>query len=190
MIRKEAHVTQDDEFYVRYYVGHKGKFGHEFLEFEFRPDGRLRYANNSNYKNDVMILVIGAGFIGVECATEIEYFFHEGKLTIIDFLPKCLGPLPDNATEYCSEYIEIRENDNLSFAVWDVCGQDKIRPLRRHYYQGSNGLIHVVDSNDCNHTEDVREELMKMVNEDEMREAVLLVFTNKEYLHNKNNCGR
>ncbi|KAL5468824.1 hypothetical protein EMCRGX_G029945 [Ephydatia muelleri] len=43
------------EFYVRYYVGHKGKFGHEFLEFEFRPDGRLRYANNSNYKNDTMI---------------------------------------------------------------------------------------------------------------------------------------
>ncbi|CAI5466081.1 unnamed protein product [Closterium sp. Yama58-4] len=43
------------EFYVRYYVGHKGKFGHEFLEFEFRPDGKLRYANNSNYKKDTMI---------------------------------------------------------------------------------------------------------------------------------------
>ncbi|XVF73536.1 hypothetical protein PTKIN_Ptkin12aG0209600 [Pterospermum kingtungense] len=43
------------EFYLRYYVGHKGKFGHEFLEFEFRPDGKLRYANNSNYKNDTMI---------------------------------------------------------------------------------------------------------------------------------------
>ncbi len=26
-------------------MGHKGKFGHEFLEFEFRPDGKLRYAN-------------------------------------------------------------------------------------------------------------------------------------------------
>lgn len=25
------------------------------MEFEFRPDGRLRYANNSKYKNDVMI---------------------------------------------------------------------------------------------------------------------------------------
>ena len=35
--------------------GHKGKFGHEFLEFEFRPDGKLRYANNSNYKRDQMI---------------------------------------------------------------------------------------------------------------------------------------
>jgi protein mago nashi len=44
-----------NDFYLRYYVGHKGKFGHEFLEFEFRPDGKLRYANNSNYKNDTLI---------------------------------------------------------------------------------------------------------------------------------------
>ena len=40
---------------ARYYTGHKGKFGHEFLEFEFRPNGKLRYANNSQYKNDTMI---------------------------------------------------------------------------------------------------------------------------------------
>jgi protein mago nashi len=25
------------------------------MEFEFQSDGRFRYANNSNYKNDVMI---------------------------------------------------------------------------------------------------------------------------------------
>lgn len=36
-------------------VGHKGKFGHEFMEFELKPDGRLRYANNSNYKRDAII---------------------------------------------------------------------------------------------------------------------------------------
>ena len=36
-------------------VGHKGKYGHEFMEFEFLADGTLRYANNSNYKNDVII---------------------------------------------------------------------------------------------------------------------------------------
>jgi len=40
---------------VKSSVGHKGKFGHEFLEFELRPDGKLRYANNSNYKKDTMI---------------------------------------------------------------------------------------------------------------------------------------
>ena len=48
-------MAGSDDFYIRYYVGHKGKFGHEFLEFEFRPDGKMRYANNSNYKNDTMI---------------------------------------------------------------------------------------------------------------------------------------
>lgn len=36
-------------------AGHKGKFGHEFLEFEFLADGRMRYANASNYKNDTLI---------------------------------------------------------------------------------------------------------------------------------------
>lgn len=36
-------------------VGHEGKFGHEFLEFELDSNGRLRYANNSNYKRDTMI---------------------------------------------------------------------------------------------------------------------------------------
>ena len=42
-------------FYFRYYVGHEGRFGHEFLEFEIREDGRLRYANNSQYKSDTLI---------------------------------------------------------------------------------------------------------------------------------------
>lgn len=35
-----------DPFYVRYYTGHQGRHGHEFLEFEY-SNGRLRYANNS-----------------------------------------------------------------------------------------------------------------------------------------------
>ncbi len=45
----------DGDFYLRYYVGHTGKFGHEFMEMEIQPSGQLRYANNSNYKNAKMI---------------------------------------------------------------------------------------------------------------------------------------
>eukprot|EP00932_Pfiesteria_piscicida_P010298 SRR837773.21200.p2 GENE.SRR837773.21200~~SRR837773.21200.p2 ORF type:complete len:183 (-),score=77.23 SRR837773.21200:61-609(-) len=80
--------------------------------------------------------------------------------------------------------VETVEYKNLSFTVWDVGGQDKIRPLWRHYYQGTNGLIYVVDSNDRDRVEDAREELNKMLNEDEMRDAVLLVFANKQDLPN------
>ncbi|GAA94170.1 uncharacterized protein L969DRAFT_93551 [Mixia osmundae IAM 14324] len=43
-----------DDFYVRYYTGHTGMHGHEFLEFEFSK-GLLRYGNNSNYRSDSLI---------------------------------------------------------------------------------------------------------------------------------------
>merc|ERR1711998_375596 len=55
--------------------------------------------------------------------------------------------------------VETVEYKNISFTVWDVGGQDKIRPLWRHYYQGTNGLIFVVDSNDRDRAEDAREDL-------------------------------
>ena len=42
----------------------------------------------------------------------------------------------------------------------------------------------MVDSNDRDRIEDAREELNKMLNEDEMRDAVLLVFANKQDLPN------
>ncbi|RKP09417.1 mago nashi-like protein 2 [Thamnocephalis sphaerospora] len=48
-------MRTEEEFYLRYYTGHTGKHGHEFLEFELRADGRCRYANNSNYRNESLI---------------------------------------------------------------------------------------------------------------------------------------
>ncbi|KAI1820060.1 Mago nashi protein [Xylaria intraflava] len=53
-------ASSNDPFYIRYYSGHSGRFGHEFLEFDFRvvADGGsavARYANNSNYRNDSLI---------------------------------------------------------------------------------------------------------------------------------------
>merc|ERR1712099_92909 len=80
--------------------------------------------------------------------------------------------------------VETVEYKNLRFTVWDVGGQDKIRPLWRHYYQGTNGLIYVGDSNDRDRVENAREELAKVLDEDEMRDAVLLVFANKQDLPN------
>ena len=42
------------------------------------------------------------------------------------------------------------------------------------------GLIFVVDSNDRERIGEAREELFRMLNEDELREAALLVFANKQ----------
>ncbi|KAH7492057.1 ADP-ribosylation factor [Phytophthora ramorum] len=54
--------------------------------------------------------------------------------------------------------VETVEYKNISFTVWDVGGQDKIRPLWRHYYQNTQGLIFVVDSNDRDRVDAARDE--------------------------------
>ena len=59
--------------------------------------------------------------------------------------------------------METVEYKNISFTVWDVGGQDKIRPLWRHYFQNTQGLIFVVDSNDRERIGEAQEELQKMV---------------------------
>jgi len=70
-----------------------------------------------------------------------------------------------------------------------VGGQDKIRPLWRHYYTGSEGLIFVVDSADRDRIDEARQELHRIIGDREMRNALLLVFANKQdlpggtYLH-------
>lgn len=80
--------------------------------------------------------------------------------------------------------VETVEYKNISFTVWDVGGQDKvgqgrfalnaslsqslstqIRPLWRHYFQNTQGLIFVVDSNDRDRVGEARDELHRMLNE-------------------------
>jgi len=80
--------------------------------------------------------------------------------------------------------VETVEYKNINFTVWDVGGQDKIRPLWRHYFQNTQGLIFVVDSNDKERVSEAAEELGKMLGEDELRDAALLVFANKQDLPN------
>ena len=80
--------------------------------------------------------------------------------------------------------VETVEYRSISFTVWDVGGQDKIRPLWRHYYQNTQGIIFVVDSNDRDRIDAANEELHRMLNEDELRDAVVLVFANKQDLPN------
>jgi len=80
--------------------------------------------------------------------------------------------------------VETVEYKKVSFTVWDVGGQDKIRPLWRHYFQNTQGLIFVVDSNDRERVSEASEELQKMLREEELRDAIVLVLANKQDLPN------
>lgn len=71
---------------------------------------------------------------------------------------------------------------NVKFNVWDVGGQDKIRPLWRHYYTGTQGLVFVVDSQDRERIDEAKQELHRILSDREMKECLLLVFSNKQDL--------
>ena len=79
--------------------------------------------------------------------------------------------------------VETLEYKGVNFTVWDVGGQDKIRVLWKHYYQNTDALIFVVDSNDRERIGDAAEELKKMLAEDELKDCVVLIMANKQDLN-------
>jgi len=83
--------------------------------------------------------------------------------------------------------VETVEYKNINFTVWDIGGQDILRPLWRHYYQNVDGVIFVVDSADAERLDtstdshsSARDELSKLIVEDDLRNAVFLFFANKQ----------
>jgi small GTP-binding protein len=78
--------------------------------------------------------------------------------------------------------VESFEHKGLKMCVWDVGGQDRIRNLWHHYYHNTQGLIFVVDSNDVSRMDEARKELDILLQSDELRNAVLLVYANKQDL--------
>ena len=72
---------------------------------------------------------------------------------------------------------------DVTFTCWDVGGGDKIRPLYRHYFQGTHGFCLVVDSNDRCRMPEVKEWLYKWITDEvELRNAIILIFCNKQDL--------
>jgi len=83
--------------------------------------------------------------------------------------------------------VETVQYKDIEFTVWDVGGQEKIRPLWRHYYNNNNGIIFVVDSADTDRLDDrdnqagsAKEELARCLAEPELAGVPLLVFANKQ----------
>ncbi|KAI9875248.1 MAG: Arf GTPase arl1 [Pleopsidium flavum] len=69
---------------------------------------------------------------------------------------------------------------NLNFNVWDLGGQTSIRPYWRCYYTNTAAVIFVIDSTDIDRLSTASSELSAMLNEEELRDAALLVFANKQ----------
>ncbi|TIA91087.1 hypothetical protein E3P99_01270 [Wallemia hederae] len=119
-------------FYLRYYSGHSGKYGHEFLEFEYTR-GRLRYANNSNYRNDDLIRK--ELWVGPLLATQLKKLVNDAEI------------VKENDVNWPKRNVNGRQeleiklnNDHISFetcklgSLVDVQDSDDPEGLRVFYY--------------------------------------------------------
>ena len=118
-------------------------------------------------KKDIRILMVGLDEVG---KTTIIYYFKTGKI-------------PKTIESTIGFNVETFEYKNLSFTLWDVGGQDKIRVLWKHYYKETDGIIFVVDSNDRDRIEDAGEELKKLLAEEDLKDCFVLVLANKQDLN-------
>lgn len=131
-------------------------------------------------KREMRLLMVGLDAAG---KTTILYKLKLGEIvTTIPTIGK--ATVPSGLTVAVGFNVESVEYRGVVFTVWDVGGQDKIRPLWRHYYQNTQGLIFVVDSNDRERVSDARDELLRMLNEEDLRDAAILIFANKQDLPN------
>ncbi|KAG5144433.1 hypothetical protein JHK84_029976 [Glycine max] len=78
--------------------------------------------------------------------------------------------------------VEKVQYKNVIFTVWDVGGQEKLRPLWRHYFNNTDGLIYVVDSLDRERIGKAKQEFQTIINDPFMLNSVILVFANKQDL--------
>ncbi|RHY29168.1 hypothetical protein DYB32_005378 [Aphanomyces invadans] len=80
--------------------------------------------------------------------------------------------------------VEKFQYKNIRFTAWDMGGQDKLRPLWRHYHQDTDAVIFVVDSTDKRRLREATEELHRMLSEHDLRHTKLLLYMNKVDLPN------
>ena len=118
-------------------------------------------------KKDVRILMVGLDAAG---KTTILYQLKMGETV------KTKPTLGFN--------VETIEYKKVLFIIWDVGGKEEIKVSWKQYYQNTDGLIFVVDSNDQDRIEDAAEELKKMLAEEELKDCPVLVYANKQDINN------
>ena len=115
-----------------------------------------------NQKNNQRILMVGLDGAG---KTTLLYKLKLGEVQ------QTIPTIGFNVEEV--QYKKIR------FTVWDIGGQDRIRPLWVHYFNGVNALVYVFDINDIHRKHEMMEELQKLLMTDQLNSVPVLIYANK-----------
>lgn len=122
----------------------------------------MGYLKSLIYKKDAKVLMLGLDAAG---KTTILYQLKLGL---------AVETIPTMGFVY-----ESIQHKNFKLNVWDVAGQDSLRSLWKHYFQNTKAVIFVVDSADRKRVGLARDELHKIMADEELKDAALLLLANK-----------
>lgn len=114
-------------------------------------------------KKNVRVLMVGLDAAG---KTSLLYQLKMGELV------KTIPTIGFN--------VESVDYKGLKITIWDIGGQDKLRVLWKHYYEGSDAIIFVVDSADTERISLAQETMQKVSSSEELQNAAILIMANKQ----------
>eukprot|EP01065_Artemidia_motanka_P047047 TRINITY_DN7275_c0_g1_i2.p2 TRINITY_DN7275_c0_g1~~TRINITY_DN7275_c0_g1_i2.p2 ORF type:complete len:194 (+),score=46.94 TRINITY_DN7275_c0_g1_i2:49-582(+) len=121
--------------------------------------------------------LFGGGQRKIEVRVLLVGLDAAGKTTVLHHAlgtPVRCAPVPFNVESFVHK--------NIEFTMWDVGGQDKLRPLWHHYFLNTRVVMFVVDANDRDRVDLARDELQAMLSHPDLQGAALLVLANKQDL--------
>ncbi len=101
---------------------------------------------------------------------------NAGKTTILYKLK--LGEIV-NTIPTIGFNVEDVKYKNINLTIWDVGGQDKLRPLWKYYFKNASIVIFVIDSSDRNRIYESEKELDYLLTVNELRDSKFLILCNK-----------
>lgn len=119
------------------------------------------------------ILILGIGAAG---KTTILFRLKTGQ---VQNTQPTVGFVAENITIEGKEYL-----------FWDLGGQDKMRPLWKHYFEGSSGVIFVVDSADTSQFQTAKEQIHEVAHAAQLKKVPIAVFANKQDIEGAANAER
>lgn len=117
----------------------------------------------SRTKNNFKILILGIQ--------------NAGKTTILYRLS--IGQLVKTSPTIGSNVEEI-SYENVKFQAWDLGGQESMRSVWDMYYMNTDGVIYVIDSNDADNYEESKAQFYKVLQNEALKNAVILILANKQ----------
>ncbi|XP_036098145.1 ADP-ribosylation factor-like protein 14 [Molossus molossus] len=101
-----------------------------------------------------------------------------GKSTVLYKLKLAKDIVTTPTIGFNVEMIELEKR--LSFTVWDVGGQEKMRTVWGCYCERISGLVYVVDSTDKRRLEDSRREFEHILKNEHIKNVPVVLLANKQ----------